>query len=453
MYAIMHLAHCLTYRLAVLCKMHDGTYRIITKGADTMILNLLEDRDTKLVKDTNTHVTACAHLGLRTLLVASRQLDSDEINAWEKKFLENKSLPVAEMDDAQQQLGESLECNMQILGGTAIEDKLQEEVGEVLEMLRMAGVRTWVLTGDKVDTAIRIGTACKLITKTMEVTRLYERADNGTGTPFTAMQIFDNLKQAQTNFQDYLAKITKEMSKEERAALAEQLRNADIVMCQKESTCEEASDKCVSELEDYVKTLDNVASGKVSLSMAVVVEGLALERIGIGVKSNGVVTRLLKKCDEQLSEFSSIPCIAALRQEAQTDGTVKWMSLDTLEQPQTVAALSKLKKSISAAIPQQQGADVSKALEAAHSLVDEAWQMAEKMKDWQNEFIEICGECDVVKLRSQMSASCLSCFWLLQVLCCRVSPMQKADIVGFVKSTLGKITLAIGACDSESMQL
>lgn len=58
---------------------------------------------------------------------------------------------------------------MSLIGSTAIEDKLQDEVEDVIEHMRLAGVRVWVLTGDKIETAINIGFSCKLLDDEMEL--------------------------------------------------------------------------------------------------------------------------------------------------------------------------------------------------------------------------------------------------------------------------------------------
>ena len=57
-----------------------------------------------------------------------------------------------------------IENNLQLLCATAIEDKLQDKVGEVIADLKSAGINVWVLTGDKIETAINIGFSCKLLT-------------------------------------------------------------------------------------------------------------------------------------------------------------------------------------------------------------------------------------------------------------------------------------------------
>ena len=60
-------------------------------------------------------------------------------------------------------MAEELEIEFDLLGSTAIEDKLQEDVGDTIYDIRQAGIQVWVLTGDKVETAINIGHACKLL--------------------------------------------------------------------------------------------------------------------------------------------------------------------------------------------------------------------------------------------------------------------------------------------------
>jgi magnesium-transporting ATPase (P-type) len=52
-----------------------------------------------------------------------------------------------------------------LAGCSAIEDKLQEDVGQTISDIKKAGVHVWVLTGDKVETAINIGQSCELLTK------------------------------------------------------------------------------------------------------------------------------------------------------------------------------------------------------------------------------------------------------------------------------------------------
>ncbi|CAG2111469.1 unnamed protein product, partial [Medioppia subpectinata] len=62
-----------------------------------------------------------------------------------------------------------IECNLVLMGATGIEDSLQERVPEVIANLRSAGIVVWVLTGDKLETAVNIAYSCRLFTNAMDV--------------------------------------------------------------------------------------------------------------------------------------------------------------------------------------------------------------------------------------------------------------------------------------------
>lgn len=100
--------------------------------------------------------------GLRTLLYAYKILDKDTYSAWYEKYqkaktsLENRK----ENIDA---VGGEIEIDLKLLAATAIEDKLQEGVPEAIEKFKRAGIKMWMLTGDKRETAINIGYSCNLI--------------------------------------------------------------------------------------------------------------------------------------------------------------------------------------------------------------------------------------------------------------------------------------------------
>lgn len=63
---------------------------------------------------------------------------------------------------------EEIEVNLELVAATAIEDKLQDEVGPTIATLKEAGIQIWVLTGDKIETAINIGYACQLLNDSLE---------------------------------------------------------------------------------------------------------------------------------------------------------------------------------------------------------------------------------------------------------------------------------------------
>lgn len=64
-------------------------------------------------------------------------------------------------------MAEEIEKDLTLIGSTAIEDKLQKDVSETIEQLKEAGIKLWMITGDKIETAINIGYSCKIINNDM----------------------------------------------------------------------------------------------------------------------------------------------------------------------------------------------------------------------------------------------------------------------------------------------
>ena len=66
-------------------------------------------------------------------------------------------------------VSEEIEVQLELIGSTAIEDKLQDNVSNVISDIRQAGIKFWVLTGDKIETAINIGFSCNVLDDEMEI--------------------------------------------------------------------------------------------------------------------------------------------------------------------------------------------------------------------------------------------------------------------------------------------
>ena len=71
---------------------------------------------------------------------------------------------------------DSIEKDLYLLGATAIDDKLQDDVGICLESFIKTGIKVWVLTGDKVDTAKSIAFSCKLLTHEFVILEFPEKS-------------------------------------------------------------------------------------------------------------------------------------------------------------------------------------------------------------------------------------------------------------------------------------
>jgi magnesium-transporting ATPase (P-type) len=99
--------------------------------------------------------------GLRTLVFGYREISLKE---WEKCCqLLKETRSSFHVEDEISQVYDSLEQNLTLVGCTGILDQLQPEVPDVIENLKHANIKTWVLTGDKLETAVSIGKACSIL--------------------------------------------------------------------------------------------------------------------------------------------------------------------------------------------------------------------------------------------------------------------------------------------------
>ncbi|KAI9919817.1 hypothetical protein PsorP6_017448 [Peronosclerospora sorghi] len=163
-------------RMSVVVRKPSGELLLYSKGADMMIYQrLTDDPAMRKVKNvTRDHMEKYADDGLRTLALAVKRLDEHWFQAWKKRFNEAQG-SVAEIDrrkdgqpNAIDALMEEIEAGLTLIGATAIEDKLQDGVPQCLANLTRAGIKVWMLTGDKEETAINISYACSLLDNSIQ---------------------------------------------------------------------------------------------------------------------------------------------------------------------------------------------------------------------------------------------------------------------------------------------
>lgn len=153
-------------RLSVILKDKTGTIKLYCKGADNMIVPRisLHPADFRDYTDaTVDHMEEYAKEGFRTLVLAYRIISQTEYDDWNQRHYMKAASSIQNREKNIAEAAELIEKNLIILGATAIEDKLQEEVPETISMLKQAGMKVWILTGDKIETAVNIGYSCKLI--------------------------------------------------------------------------------------------------------------------------------------------------------------------------------------------------------------------------------------------------------------------------------------------------
>ncbi|KGL84223.1 putative phospholipid-transporting ATPase ID, partial [Tinamus guttatus] len=153
-------------RMSVIVRSPEGRIRLYCKGADTILLERLGPGERELSAVTADHLNEYAGEGLRTLLLAYRDLEEGYYVEWSERLRQARGTAEAR-EDRLARLYDEVERDMLLLGATAIEDKLQQGVPETIAILTLANIKIWVLTGDKQETAVNIGYSCKMLTDDM----------------------------------------------------------------------------------------------------------------------------------------------------------------------------------------------------------------------------------------------------------------------------------------------
>ncbi|XP_044158831.1 probable phospholipid-transporting ATPase IIB isoform X2 [Bufo gargarizans] len=141
----------------------SGDITFYMKGADAAMASIVQYNDWLEEECGN-----MAREGLRTLVVAKKSLTEEQYQDFENRYnqaklsIHDRALKVAAVV-------ESLEREMELLCLTGVEDQLQADVRPTLEMLRNAGIKIWMLTGDKLETATCIAKSSHLVSRNQDI--------------------------------------------------------------------------------------------------------------------------------------------------------------------------------------------------------------------------------------------------------------------------------------------
>jgi phospholipid-transporting ATPase len=159
--------------------------RLLTKGADSVILNRLSSGQDEIINQTDVDMRNYSDEGLRCLLICTADVTKEQYNKWSVRYkkactnmaeLEKRKVDKKnDIDD----LEDEIESNLILLGCTAIEDRLQDGVPECIAQLAASGINIWVLTGDKQETAINIAVACNLVLPPQYMDQIIINGKNG----------------------------------------------------------------------------------------------------------------------------------------------------------------------------------------------------------------------------------------------------------------------------------
>mmetsp|Transcript_3583 Transcript_3583/g.12643 ORF Transcript_3583/g.12643 Transcript_3583/m.12643 type:complete len:1084 (-) Transcript_3583:57-3308(-) len=160
-------------RMSVIVRTPDGRIMVYSKGADTKMWERMgagvEGSDE--LHKTKDDLESFSNSGLRTLVLGSRELSEDEYQAWAAEWHAAETA-MQNRDELKEEAAKHVEANYNLLGCTAIEDKLQQEVPETIHNLLRANIKVWVITGDNQQTAENIGHSCRLLKHSQEIIRL-----------------------------------------------------------------------------------------------------------------------------------------------------------------------------------------------------------------------------------------------------------------------------------------
>ncbi|PWN51152.1 phospholipid-translocating P-type ATPase [Violaceomyces palustris] len=152
----------------ILRRESDGKILLFVKGADSVIFERSAAGQDGLKHETDQALEEFANKGLRTLCLAYKDLTEEYYEEWSRRYHE-ATVSLTNREEKMEDLASELESELNLLGATAIEDRLQEGVPETIADLKRAGINVWVATGDKLETAIAIGYSTLLLTRDMNL--------------------------------------------------------------------------------------------------------------------------------------------------------------------------------------------------------------------------------------------------------------------------------------------
>lgn len=151
-------------RMSILLRdLQTGKVILMCKGAETAILNNCVAGN---VQSCDADIKTFAKQGWRTLALSYRYLSNEEYQSVET-MIKNAYNDILNRKEKLTKVYSEIESKLELIGATAVEDKLQDDVANTLETLRRAGIKIWVLTGDKRETAINISHSCKHFSNNM----------------------------------------------------------------------------------------------------------------------------------------------------------------------------------------------------------------------------------------------------------------------------------------------
>lgn len=147
-----------------------GDITFVQKGADVVM--------TKIVQRNDWLDEECGNMareGLRTLVLGRKRLSAEQYRQFDSRYTQAQLNTSNRNEAVTAVIASELERELEVLALTGVEDKLQEDVKPTLELLRNAGLKIWMLTGDKIETATCIAMSSKLVARGQYIHQVSKR--------------------------------------------------------------------------------------------------------------------------------------------------------------------------------------------------------------------------------------------------------------------------------------
>ncbi|KAH3760350.1 aminophospholipid-transporting P-type ATPase [Pelomyxa schiedti] len=162
-----------TKRMGIIVRDHRGVITFLMKGADVVMAKIINKENSEWVLEETENM---ARDGLRTLVFGRKHLHPEEYDEFAHRLHEAKC-SMESRDSNVQRVIESLEINLDTLCVTGVEDKLQDDVRPTLEKLQAGGIKIWMLTGDKIETATCIAVSARLFKRDHNITTIAAKTE------------------------------------------------------------------------------------------------------------------------------------------------------------------------------------------------------------------------------------------------------------------------------------
>ncbi|KAJ2896195.1 hypothetical protein MKZ38_005763 [Zalerion maritima] len=220
--------------------------------------------------------------GLRTLIYAQKFIPEAEYRAW-KKIYEEANTSFTNRQEMIENAGEIIEQNLELVGATAIEDRLQEGVPATIDKLRRANIKIWMLTGDKRETAINIAHSASICKPGSSVLIFDSTSPVGLGMQITraAAEITSRRNGHNVIVFDGATLSAIDASDDLRARLFALLLDADSVICCRASPAQKA--QLVRSIRSQSPSTLTLSIGDGGNDVAMIQEA----SVGVGISGGG----------------------------------------------------------------------------------------------------------------------------------------------------------------------